>query len=114
MTDKDPKTGRFVKGNKASPGRRPRVTEEEYADAFFETISIVRFKKIIEATAKSAERGNMAAVKLIIERVLPAIEKHELTGKDGAPMEIRTFDYASAIAAITTGSSEDSDTSGEG
>jgi hypothetical protein len=53
--------GRFVNGNKASPGRKPKATEAEYLDAFKSVIPLERFVKQIEAQAKRADRGDLMA-----------------------------------------------------
>lgn len=42
------------------------------------------------------------------------VERHELTGKDGGPLEVRAFDYATAIAPIAAGPEPDSEAPGEG
>ena len=113
MTDKDPKTGRFTKGNKASPGRPPKAAKEDYIDILYEVVTVERWRKLIEAQVKRAERGDIQAFNAIANRILPITEKHELTGKDGEPITIRTFDYANAITTIAAGSDDDSGASGE-
>ena len=55
------KNGRFVKGNKASPGRPPKATEQEYLDAFKTVIPLERFIHQVEAQAKRADRGDLQA-----------------------------------------------------
>lgn len=114
MTDRD-ENGRFVKGHSMkSPGRPPRAKDEEYQAILYEVVPLERWRKMLEAQAKRAEKGEIKAFNAIADRLMPVVNKNEHTGKDGAPLEIRTFDYAAAIASIATGSSEDSDTSGEG
>ena len=85
--DRDEK-GRFTKGNKASPGRKPRATEEEYWDAFLDVIPVERFRRMVESQAKRAERGDIQAFNAIANRILPLIEKHEHSGRDGEPLKV--------------------------
>ena len=84
--------GQFTKGHKnVSPGRPPQATEEEYRVAFLEIVPIERFKRMVEAQAKRAERGDIQAFNAIANRVLPIIEKREHSGPDGEPLRIEVF-----------------------
>lgn len=113
MTDRDEK-GRFLPGKAPkSPGRPPRAQDQEYAEALYEVVPLIRWKKLLEVQAKRAEKGDVRAFNAIADRILPITEKHELTGKDGEPISIRTFDYANAITTIAAGSDDDSGASGE-
>ena len=105
--------GKFTKGNKASPGRKPRATEEEYRDAFLDVIPIERFKRMVDAQAKRAERGDIQAFNAIANRILPVIEKHEHSGKDGSPIQITGVDYRTSIANLAPRSMGNSTASGE-
>ena len=96
MTDKDPKNGRFVKGNKASPGRPPKQSKQDYEDVFFEVIQIDRWRKMIEAQAKRAERGDIQAFNAIANRILPIITKNEHTGEYGEAIKIQIIDTTDA------------------
>ena len=113
MTDRGA-DGKFVKGQTGNPKGRPKkATEQEYQDALYDVVPLERWKKILEAQMKRAERGDIQAFNAIANRILPITEKRELTGKDGEPITIRTFDYANAITSIATGSDDDSGASSE-
>jgi len=105
--------GRFTKGNHASPGRKPRATEEEYQDAFYSVVTIERFKRMVEAQARRAEKGDIQAFNAIANRVIPIIEKRELSGTNGEPIRITGVDYRTSIANLAPGPVEDSEAPGE-
>jgi hypothetical protein len=85
-----PKTGRFLPGNNASPGRKPRATEEEYAQVFKDVIPIERWERMIEKQALRAEqKGDLVAFKALVSYLAGApIQKQQLTGKDGENLVI--------------------------
>jgi hypothetical protein len=64
MTERDSK-GRFIKGNPGSPGRPPRLREDEYLDLLKDTIPAERWARIVEAVAHRAERGDVSAFKAL-------------------------------------------------
>lgn len=113
MTDRGT-DGKFIKGKSGNPKGRPtKATEQEYQDALYDVVPLDRWKRILEAQMKRAERGDIQAFNAIANRILPIMERHEHTGRDGDPIEIRTFDYANAITTIAAGSDDDSGASGE-
>ena len=87
MTDRDER-GKFTKGNKASPGRPKKATEQEYLDVLYEVASIERFRKILDAQMKRAERGDIQAFNAIANRILPIIERKHLSGDDGGAIVV--------------------------
>jgi len=92
MTDRDA-GGKFVKGHsKPGPGRPKRATEQEYQDILYEVIPLERFRKIIEAQAKRAERGEIMAFNAIANRILPILERREHTGENGSAIKIEIID----------------------
>ena len=66
MSDRDA-GGRFVKGNKASPGRRPRAVEEREMEMLGEVMTDERFRVIVEKVVSLAEAGNQRAIELILK-----------------------------------------------
>jgi hypothetical protein len=79
--------GRFKNGNPGGPGRPPKATEQEYTDAVFDVVPLSRFRKMIEAQAKHAERGDIRAFEVLCKYLAPVIEKHDLTS-DGKPIQV--------------------------
>ncbi len=102
MTDRD-EHGKFMKGNKASPGRPPKPVEADYKNALLEIVGVERFKKMIEAQAKRAERGDIQAFNAIANRLLPVMTLNQVTGADGQPIKV-IFEYV--------GDKDESDTTG--
>ena len=80
--DRDPR-GRFTKGNKASPGRPPRATEQEYLDAVLDVVPLERFMRMVEKQATRAERGDIRAFESLAKLMRLYVERLEHTGKDG-------------------------------
>lgn len=66
MADRDPKTGRFLPGNKASPGRKPRATEAEYLAAMSAAVSIEDWEKATGKMLKLALAGDVQAYRVIL------------------------------------------------
>lgn len=66
MADRDEKTGRFLPGNKASPGRRPRATEAEYLSAMSDAVSVEQWGKATAKMLKQAMQGDVQAYKTIL------------------------------------------------
>lgn len=64
--DQDPKTGRFVKGNRASPGRRPRKVEDDLQRILFEKTRS-EWENIVKAMIEAAKEKNVYAARFIAE-----------------------------------------------
>ena len=101
MTDHDPKTGKFIRGNKASPGRKPRATEEEYRSAIKDVIPLDRFIRQLETLAKRADRGDSRAFDKICDLLGLNIIKSEVSGKNGEALKV-VVEYVNS-ALTTTG-----------
>lgn len=88
MTDRGP-DGRFVKGNKASPGRSPRQLEEEYRLRFTQKLTPTKFEEISDRLIKMALQGKLEAIKLVLAYALGMpTQRNEHTGADGSPIQI--------------------------
>lgn len=81
-------SGKFIKGKPGGPGRPPRATEAEYLDALKESLPLDRFKKIVDAYAKRAERGDTRAAEVLFKHVLPQVSRVEHSGTDGDVIKI--------------------------
>ena len=57
MTDRGA-DGKFVKGNKASPGRMPREKEARYYDILLTSVSFDDWKAIVLRAAQDAKKGD--------------------------------------------------------
>ncbi len=91
MTDRGT-NGKFVKGNKASPGRPKRATEQEYLDVLYEVAAIEKWRLILEAQMKRAQRGDILAFNAIANRILPILERREHAGEGGGAIKIQIID----------------------
>ena len=67
MTDQDPKTGKFVKGNKANPGGRPKA-DLSISALIDEAVTVDDWKFIITAQLKKARRGDQKSVEWLTDR----------------------------------------------
>ncbi|HET6249488.1 MAG TPA: hypothetical protein VFE47_17495 [Tepidisphaeraceae bacterium] len=65
--------GRFLPGNKGGPGnpaaRYAREVRERLNDALFKTCSPDRLLALIDALLRKAEAGDVAAARLLLERI---------------------------------------------
>ncbi len=67
MTDQDPKTGKFVKGNKANPGGRPR-SDLSLVALIDEAVTDDDWKFIIKAQLVKARRGDHKSIEWLSNR----------------------------------------------
>jgi hypothetical protein len=65
MENKDPKTGKFTKGNKASPGRKPRHTEMTYLEAMYGVADPAEWAKATKKMVDLAKGGDVQAYRAI-------------------------------------------------
>lgn len=66
MADRDPKTGKFAEGNKASPGRPPRKVEGDL-QAMLTEQTRQRWQQIVKAAIDQAISGNVYAMRFLAE-----------------------------------------------
>lgn len=93
MTDQDPVTGKFVKGNKASPGRKPKERELRYYDILMSTVTFEVWAEIVKKAAEQAKKGDQAARKWLADYLVgPPVNRTELTGEGGGAVSIRIID----------------------
>ena len=89
MTDRGA-DGKFVKGNKASPGRMPREKEARYYDILLTSVSFDDWKAIITRATQDAKKGDAVARKWLTDYLVgPPVERKEHTGKDGGPIRYK-------------------------
>ena len=91
MAERDEK-GRFKKGESGNPAGlslQAKERREQYQDALEKAVTLADFAAIAKKTVELAKRGNLAATKLLFERLLPALtQRAELTGADGEGLTI--------------------------
>ncbi len=94
-------SGKFAKGNTAgskTKGKQPSHKKKiEFAEIFKAAVSNEDIKNIAAAMIKEAEKGNVKAAQLILDRCCgkPA-QALEVGGLDGAPIAIQIVNYAGA------------------
>ena len=69
MDDRDNK-GRFAPGNKASPGRPRRRTENEYIDVTVKRVSLAKWQRIVDRAVTDAEAGDRYARRFLADYLL--------------------------------------------
>ena len=91
MTDRDA-SGKFVKGNNANPGGRPKsdLSITALIDA---AVNEDDWKFIIAALLKKARRGDHKAIEMLLDRRFGRpVQQNQLTGADGGAVAIRIID----------------------
>lgn len=107
MANRDEK-GRFISGYAGGPGRPKRATETDYLDATIESVSLADWKKIAGKAKDDAINGDATARKWLSDYLLgKPTDRVQVSGPDNAPIPIE-FNYAAAIASITSGSETNS------
>jgi len=80
--------GRFIKGASGNPaGRPPRATEQEYLDAFCEEVPLTKWRVLIAAQVKRAERGDLLAFGALAKYLAPQVEKKDINLTGGLAIE---------------------------
>ena len=86
MAERDAK-GRFIEGNKASPGRAPRAVEKRYQEAFSAAVSYEDWIKVIRVAVVQAISGDKDARKFLADYLIGHPKQTtELTGLDGGAL----------------------------
>jgi hypothetical protein len=89
--------GRFVKGNPGGPGR-PRRAVNEAADAL-DQIAVEAARELIDVAIAQARKGNMVALKLVLDRGWPVHRRRPVAIE--APALAQSGDFLPAQAALT-------------
>jgi Family of unknown function (DUF5681) len=92
-------TGRFAKGVSGNPNGRPRGSRNK-ASLLAETLLEGQAEKLIEKAIELALQGNVAALRCLIERLLPAKREQAITIE--LPPINSADDAKTAMAAIIT------------
>jgi hypothetical protein len=73
--DRDPVTGRWVRGNPGGPGSRvsryAREMHERLAEVVHKKATTERLEAVVEKLLELAEGGDVTAIRLVLERVAP-------------------------------------------
>lgn len=90
MTIRD-ENGRFVKGASGNPNGRPkRERELRYWEIALTACSFDDWRAIIRKAVDQAKRGDHTARKFLADYLLgPPVQKHEVTGAEGAPLVVQ-------------------------
>lgn len=92
MIERDDK-GRFIKGNKSSPGRPKREVEREYLDAMMGVVSIADWRAITKKAVQQALRGDSVARKWLSDYLMGTpVQRNEHTGEDGQPLSVQIIE----------------------
>ena len=83
MSDKRDDKGRFLPGHGGGPGRPSLADEAEYWKALTATATPFRIRKVVEALLRKAERGDVAAANVLLQRLIPVTERRELEHAGG-------------------------------
>lgn len=69
-THQDKKTGRFLPGNKASPGRKKKAIERDYTKMFTDVVTSEKWREVIEAALKLAIGGDSFARRWLSDYII--------------------------------------------
>lgn len=88
MAQRDDK-GRFVKGNKASPGRPPKEREIRFYEITRSAVSDDDWTNIVQTAVRMARNGDAQARKWLSDYLLGLPQQSlELSGKNSGPIEL--------------------------
>ena len=106
----------FKLGNNANPGGRPKVLSSAYRQ-WLETINAndpegrTNAELVARSMGLQSLKGNINAAREM--RSATEGEHHEISGPDGQAIEIKAFNYATAVAPIAARPEPDSTPPGE-
>ena len=88
--------GTFAKGHTGNPNGRPkRSTEEKYLTALSRRVPLKEWAKIVDVAVARAKAGDGQARQWISDYLMgKPIQRTEVSGPDGGPIEHRDFDKA--------------------
>ena len=75
MTDRGP-DGKFIPGNKASPGRAPKAREERYYEITMTACSYKDWEEITKTAVRQAKKGDPVARKWLSEYLVGKPEEN--------------------------------------
>lgn len=82
-------TGKFAKGNEGGPGRPKKEREERFYEITLTAVTYEDWKAIVTKAVTDAKRGDAVARKWLADYLMgPPVQRQELTGKDGAAIEV--------------------------
>jgi hypothetical protein len=87
--DRDAK-GRFAKGNQGGPGNPHAGQVAKLRARMLEAVTEDQVKQAMQALADEAARGNVAAIRELLDRVAGKphqAQSHEITGPGGEPIQ---------------------------
>jgi len=88
MVGRDDK-GRFVEGHSKTGGRKTRLDEDQFNKIWSKKFPQKRVEVILDKLGALAERGDLAAIKLVLEYLYgKPIQRNEVTGYEGGALEI--------------------------
>ncbi len=90
-SDRDPETGRFLPGNGGGPGNPYAARVAELRSALLEAVTPGDLAAIVRSLVQAARSGDVAAAKLVFERVL------------GRPLEADILDRLEALEQAREG-----------
>jgi len=102
---KDPSNGRFVKGNKLGHGNPLTGQMQEFRELFLKSVSKPKFKKVVKKLMDKALKGDVACIKLLIERVMGKIP-------DGASISVTNGNDGKSIIEIKVDNADNADNAG--
>ena len=85
--------GKFVKGHPGMGGRKPKSHEEKVLEAVSRACSPADIQAIMEKLVSKAKTGNIQAAKIVLAYAIGMpVQKTEITGAGGGPVEIREIE----------------------
>lgn len=85
MSDRDPNTGKFVRGNRANPGGRPKAAIS--LEALTSCVSEDELRLMVRKLVELSLAGDLKAMEMLLDRIYGKPQQRtELTGMDGAPL----------------------------
>ena len=91
QAERDPQTGRFLPGNGGGPGNPYAARVAELRSALLEAVTPGDLAAIVRSLVQAARSGDVAAAKLVFERVL------------GRPLEADILDRLEALEQALEG-----------
>ncbi len=95
----------YKKGNNANPLGHNQYTYKENTEKYFEAQCAKRIEKVLKAAFDRAEDGSAADAKLILERAMPAVSKHEVqaTIEPDSPQYLPSAEKQAELEALLAG-----------